>query len=129
MHRKLLMLGSVSGLVAIILGAFGSHGLENLLSKDGIATFETGVRYQFYHSLFALLIGSFSFLTSKTKTVLFYLLLVGIILFSGSIYFLATNSLTDFDFKKIGFITPIGGLLLILSWLLLLIKLKNVKKE
>ena len=55
-------------------------------------------------------------ITSEIKNTVFYLVLLGVVLFSGSIYFLATNSLTSFDFKKIGFITPIGGTLLIAGW-------------
>ncbi|MDR6299460.1 DUF423 domain-containing protein [Mesonia maritima] len=129
MHQKLLILGSVSGFIAIILGAFGSHGLAQLINEKSINTFEVGVRYQFYHALFALLLGSFKFLTTKAKNILFYLLLSGTILFSGSIYFLSTNALSSFDFKTIGFLTPIGGFLLIFAWFLLIVKVAKLKKK
>lgn len=126
MTKKLFSLGAVLGLTAVVLGAFAAHGLENLISTESITTFETGVRYQMYHALFLLLIGNLKMINTKTKRVIFYLILLGVLLFSGSIYGLATNSLTAFDFKAIGFITPIGGLLLIMSWSVLLITfLKN----
>jgi len=109
MHRKLLILGSTSGFLAVVLGAFASHGLN--LSQ--LNTFETGVRYQFYHALLAILCGSISALSEKSKNFLFYMLLVGMILFSGSIYGLATNELSAFDFKSIALLTPLGGVFLI----------------
>lgn len=128
MHQRLLILGSIYGMTAVILGAFGAHGLEKILDTSSLETFEVGVRYQFYHALFALVLGATNFLQNKTKNSVFYLLLVGQILFSGSIYLLATNSLTQIDFTSIAFSTPIGGLLLIISWLLVLIKaIKNKK--
>ncbi|OBX23128.1 MULTISPECIES: DUF423 domain-containing protein [Bizionia] len=126
MNSKILSLGAFLGLTAVILGAFGAHGLQSLIAPEQIATFETGVRYQMYHALFLLFLGTSSTVNAKTKQIIFYLILFGVLLFSGSIYGLATNSLTAFNFKAIAFITPIGGLLLIISWLLLLIKfLKN----
>ncbi|TQD38561.1 DUF423 domain-containing protein [Haloflavibacter putidus] len=128
MHQRLLILGSIYGMTAVILGAFGAHGLEKILDTSSLETFEVGVRYQFYHALFALVLGATNFLQNKTKNSVFYLLLVGQILFSGSIYLLATNSLTQIDFTSIAFSTPIGGLLLIISWLLVLIKAIKYKK-
>jgi uncharacterized membrane protein YgdD (TMEM256/DUF423 family) len=74
-----------------------------------------------YHALFLLFVGTTSLVVPKYKTIIFYLVLLGVLLFSGSIYGLATNALSGFDFKRIGFITPIGGLLLILSWVILLV--------
>ncbi|MDP5157898.1 MAG: DUF423 domain-containing protein [Flaviramulus sp.] len=116
MNKKILITASLLGLISIVLGAFGSHALKQLITVEAQNTFETGVRYQMYHALLLLFIGSTSFIKDKVKTILFYLVLFGVILFSGSIYLLATNTLTSFDFKTIGFITPIGGLLLIMSW-------------
>ena len=65
----------------------------------------------------------------KTKKIIFYLIVFGIVFFTGSIYGLATNNLTSFDFKTLGFITPIGGLLLIASWILLLINFIKMKSK
>lgn len=119
MNRTIFLTGIVFGVLAVLLGAFGAHGLEKLIDADSISTFETGVKYQMYHALFLLLLGSTSRLPEKSKKWIYYLIVTGIILFSFSIYFLATNVLTQFDFKTIGFVTPIGGLLLICGWVLL----------
>ncbi|WP_405222091.1 DUF423 domain-containing protein [Dokdonia sp. Asnod1-B02] len=120
MDKKLRVTGGIFGLTAVIIGAFGAHGLEKVLDASAIATFETGVKYQMYHALLLLLIPVFA-LSEKTKKTVWVLLLLGILFFSGSIYGLATNDLTSFDFTKIALITPIGGTLLIVSWLLLVI--------
>jgi uncharacterized membrane protein YgdD (TMEM256/DUF423 family) len=69
-----------------------------------------------YHALFLVFIGTINELSQKAKKTIYYLVVVGVIFFSGSIYLLATNNLTSFDFKVIGFITPVGGLLLIVAW-------------
>ena len=119
MNRTIFLTGIVFGILAVILGAFGAHGLEKLVSTESISTFETGVKYQMYHALFLLILGSTSRLPEKSKKWIYYLIVTGVLLFSFSIYFLATNELTAFDFKTIGFITPIGGLLLICGWSLL----------
>jgi uncharacterized membrane protein YgdD (TMEM256/DUF423 family) len=120
MDRKIISTGAVLGMIAIILGAFGAHALKKVLSMEELSTFETGVRYQMYHAFFLLFIGMINDLSQKAKKTIYNLVLFGVLLFSGSIYVLATNSLTSFDFKVIGFITPIGGLLLILAWGVLL---------
>lgn len=118
MNKTILGVGVLLGVSAVGLGAFGAHGLEKLVSADGVDTFSTGVTYQMYHALFLLFLGSMNFLTEQSKKTIFYLILVGVLLFSGSIYTLATNELTQFDFKKIAFLTPIGGSLLIFGWIL-----------
>lgn len=120
MDKKIISTGAILGMIAIILGAFGAHALKKVLSMEELSTFETGVRYQMYHAFFLLFIGMINDLSQKAKKTIYNLVLFGVLLFSGSIYVLATNSLTSFDFKTIGFITPIGGLLLILAWGILL---------
>ncbi|MFC4220964.1 DUF423 domain-containing protein [Flagellimonas marina] len=119
MNRTIILTGVVFGLLAIVLGAFGAHGLEKLVDSDAVDTFETGVRYQMYHALFLLFLGIWNGLGIAMKKRIFSMVLVGVILFSFSIYLLALNSLTAFDFKIIGFLTPIGGVFLILGWSLL----------
>ena len=81
MDKKILIIAAILGITAIILGAFGAHGLKKVLSMDQLATFEVGVRYQMYHALFLLFIGTFSFLDEKERTVIFYLTLVGVLFF------------------------------------------------
>jgi uncharacterized membrane protein YgdD (TMEM256/DUF423 family) len=118
MNRTIFLTGIAFGVLAVMLGAFGAHGLEKLVDADAISTFETGVKYQMYHALLLLVLGSITTIDEKSKKEIYYLLVSGILLFSFSIYFLAINDLTTFDFKIIGFITPIGGLLLISGWIL-----------
>ena len=127
MDKKIISTAAIFGMIAIILGAFGAHALKKEFSLEQLATFETGVRYQMYHALFLLFIGLTADLQQKTKKIIYYLVLSGVLLFSGSIYLLATNDLTSFDFKTIGFVTPIGGLLLILGWGVLLLNYYNKK--
>ena len=127
MDKKIISTAAFLGIIAITLGAFGAHALKKTLSLDQLVTFDTGVRYQMYHALFLFYIGLMSDLSQKTKKTIYYLVLSGVLLFSGSIYLLATNDLTAFDFKTIGFITPIGGVLLILGWVVLLLNYYNKK--
>ena len=121
MNKKLLIAGSILGILGIVLGAFAAHGLEKLIDADGLKTFETGVRYQLYHAFLLLILGSTSFISIKTKNIVFYLVILGVICFSGSIYGLATNTLSSFDFKRVAMITPLGGSLLIVGWIVMLI--------
>jgi uncharacterized membrane protein YgdD (TMEM256/DUF423 family) len=131
MEKKIITTAAIFGMIAIILGAFGAHALKKVLSVDQIATFETGVRYQMYHALFLLFIGTTTLINQKTKKRIYNLVVFGVIFFSVSLYFLAINSLTHIDFKLMGIITPIGGIFLISAWFMLLFDLiipKNKKK-
>lgn len=121
MNKKILATASILGLLAVVLGAFAAHGLKELISIEAQKTFETGVRYQMYHAILLLFVGSSSLISTKSKRIIYYLVVFGVLLFSGSIYGLATNNLSSYNFKTIGFITPIGGLLLIISWVLLFV--------
>ncbi|MEZ7516418.1 DUF423 domain-containing protein [Flavobacterium frigidarium] len=127
MNKKLVTTAAILGIIAIVLGAFGAHALKNVLSVEELATFETGVRYQMYHALFLLCVGSIISISEKAKKNIHTLVISGVVLFSGSIYALATNNLTSFNFKVIGFVTPIGGALLIAAWAVLFYQ--NSKKK
>ena len=129
MNKKILILATFLGLTSVIIGAFGAHGLKEVLDAEQLQTFEVGVRYQMYHALFLLFIGLIDKISEKTKSTIFYLVFVGVIFFSGSIYGLATNDLTGFDFSKIALITPIGGALLIAAWAILLINFLKYKEN
>ena len=129
MDKRILSTGAILGMIAIILGAFGAHALKKVLSIEQLSTFETGVRYQMYHALFLLFFGLMKDVPQKTKKAIYFLVLFGVILFSGSIYLLATKDLTSFNFKIIGFVTPIGGLLLILGWCGLLLNILSKKSQ
>ncbi|AXG73465.1 DUF423 domain-containing protein [Flavobacterium arcticum] len=127
MNRKILVTAAVLGIIAIGLGAFGAHGLKKILDPEMLVTFETGVRYQMYHALFLLFVGTTPLISDKAKKIIFTLVVIGVLFFSVSIYFLACNGLFSFDSKKIGIITPIGGLLLIGAWGTLLLNLMKRK--
>ncbi|WP_282134577.1 DUF423 domain-containing protein [Seonamhaeicola maritimus] len=127
MNKTILITASILGLIAIILGAFGAHGLKELITPEAQKSFETGVRYQMYHAILLLFVGSSSLIAKKFKTVIYYFVVFGTLFFSGSIYGLATNSLSAFDFKAIGFITPIGGFLFILAWSLLIMNFSKTE--
>jgi uncharacterized membrane protein YgdD (TMEM256/DUF423 family) len=116
MNKTIFLTGIIFGLSGILLGAFGAHGLENLIDTKALQTYETGVKYQMYHSLFLLVLAGIQPIKPESKKWVFYPILFGILLFSFSIYLLALNQLTDFDFRAIAFLTPAGGILLILGW-------------
>lgn len=121
MEKKIVQVAAVLGMIAIILGAFGAHALKKVLTIEQLSTFEIGVKYQMYHALFLLFVGLSAQVSEVAKKRILYFIFFGVLFFSGSIYLLATNELTTFDFKAIGFVTPIGGLLLIIGWICLFI--------
>ena len=129
MNRIILITAAVLGIIAIALGAFGAHGLKELISIEAQQTFETGVRYQMYHALMLLFVGGTTLLNEKSKKAIYYLVLVGLIFFSGSIYGLSTMDITEINFKSIGFITPIGGLMLIIAWVIMLTNFLKVTRD
>lgn len=129
MNRTIFITATMLGMLAIILGAFAAHGLKSLLSVESQQTFETGVRYQMYHAFFLFIVANLNSISAKVKRTIFYLVVIGLVFFSGSIYGLATNALTSFDFKSIGFITPLGGLSLLIAWLILLINFLKITAD
>jgi len=129
MQRKLYILGSILGLLAVILGAFGAHGLKAVLTEESLNSYETGVRYQFYHALFLFMVANASFISDKVKNILFYLILVGVVLFSGSIYLLSTSGFIGVSFTGLALFTPLGGLFLISAWAMLLVNLLKMKRK
>ena len=118
MDKKIILTALVFGFISIILGAFGAHALKKVLTPEQLSSFEVGVRYLMYHGLFLLFIGTTQMLLPEQKNIVFYLTLFGTILFSGSIFLLSSSGVTGINFKFLGPITPIGGLLLIVSWVM-----------
>ncbi len=116
MNKTILCTAAVLGLLAVVSGAFGAHSLKTQIDVNALQSFETGVRYQMYHALLLLFLGSTTYIGAIRKKTIFIIILIGLILFSGSVYGLATNDLSVFNFKKIAFITPIGGTLLVVAW-------------
>jgi uncharacterized membrane protein YgdD (TMEM256/DUF423 family) len=121
MDKKIFSAAGFFGLSAIILGAFGAHALKKILTVDQLVSFEIGVKYQMYHALFLLFLGLNHQIPVKIKKTIFLFVLGGITFFSGSIYLLSTTTITNVNFKSIGFVTPIGGLLLIVAWAILML--------
>ena len=127
MERKIILTASLMGFFAIVFGAFGAHALKSYLNESQLISFETAVRYQMYHALFLFFVARLPLVNDRAKNVILYLVVSGVIFFSGSIYLLTTNSLTGVDFKFIGPVTPIGGLLLLSAWMVLFLNILKQK--
>ena len=111
-----LLLGSVNAALAVGLGAFGAHGLRSRLSEDLLSTYQTGVQYHFYHALGLFAVALVASLLPDSALVKWsgWLMLAGILLFSGSLYLLSITGI-----RWLGAITPLGGVAFISAWLLL----------
>lgn len=127
--KNMVVTASFLTAATIALGAFGAHGLKNIVDASALNTFETGVRYQMYHCLAILVLGLAPSIPEKLKKTVFWFFILGILLFSGSIYLLALNEVLPFNAAKIGFITPIGGLMFIIGWFWFAYKMLSLKKQ
>lgn len=110
---KILITAAILGLLAIILGAFGAHALQEILTSEQLESFKTGVSYQMTHVLVIFFIWLGSFFTEKQAKTLSIIFISAIVLFSGSIYLL---NLTNIPARTIWFVTPLGGLLFMVGW-------------
>lgn len=125
---KIIRIAAISGMISVAFGAFGAHSLDQLV-EDGKLTdtdlhiFETGVRYQFYHTFGLLALAALTtFLKPKQKSLAAYSFLIGIIIFSGSLYLLSLSEiLFGTRLSILGAITPLGGLAFIAGWIFLFI--------
>lgn len=120
MKTVTLVFGAVYGMLSVILGAFGAHALKKILSVERLESFETGVRYQMYAAFFLLIIGYILKFETSSEKWTSILMIAGTFLFSVSIYFLSLQDYLGANLKFLGPITPLGGLLMILSWLMLI---------
>lgn len=116
-----LIFGAVYGMLSVILGAFGAHALKKILSVERLESFETGVRYQMYAAFFLLIIGYILKFETSAEKWTSILMIAGTFLFSVSIYFLSMQDYMGANLKFLGPITPLGGLLMILSWGMLIL--------
>jgi len=113
--KLVLTVAAISGLFAVMLGAFGAHALKGIISPEMLEVYKTGVLYQFFHTFALLSVGILmNFNQSKALTWSAWLFITGIILFSGSLYMMAIS-----DVKALGFITPFGGVTWMAAWILL----------
>ena len=122
MNKTITATGIGMIMLAIILGAFGAHALKEVLTPERLASFETGVKYEMYHGLAFLIVGLLADRFSFAVKSFFTVALIGIVLFSGSIYLLAMQDVLGIKMSFFGPITPLGGVLLITSWGMLLVK-------
>lgn len=113
MAKLFITLASLSGMLAVVFGAFGAHALKGKLDDQALKVFETAVQYHFYHTFALLVVGVIAL--SQTQTVLLkssgWLFVIGILVFSGSLYLLSLTGV-----RWLGAITPLGGLALIAGW-------------
>ncbi len=115
-----LVIGAISGFLVVILGAFGAHGLKDILDEYGKSIYEKAVLYHMFHTMAILVLGLIEKIQPEMQLSLAgWAFLIGIILFSGSLYILAVTG-----FKWMGMITPIGGVMFIIGWVMLLLKVK-----
>lgn len=126
MKDFVLIFGGTLGMLAVIFGAFGAHALKKTFNEEQLKSFETGVKYQMYHAIMLIICGIvFPFRESgQHLTVWFFI--IGIVLFSFSIYGLTYSSSRNKKIKILGPITPIGGLFLIIGWILFTINIANI---
>ena len=114
-----IITGALFGMLAIIFGAFGAHALKKHLSEDQLKSFETGVKYQMYHAIVLLVLG---FNSEFSTPSMYWCFTIGILLFSFSIYGLMLSDAKGKKLRFLGPITPIGGLLFVVGWLLILLR-------
>lgn len=121
--KKSLVLGSALLALAVLIGAFGAHGLKNLVEPEKLVTFETGVRYHFYHAFGILILGVLQQLFQNVRLNLsLYSFFVGILLFSFNCYLYVITGI-----KTFAMIVPVGGLLYVLGWIVLSVKMLKLR--
>lgn len=119
MHKTFLSLGALLGTIAVSLGAFGAHGLKQIVSSADVSVFQTGVQYQMYHTLALMLVAIvYDRLPNKWIMLAGYLFSLGVLFFSGSLYLItALKAAERVVPAAVGILTPLGGLLFIAGWL------------
>jgi uncharacterized membrane protein YgdD (TMEM256/DUF423 family) len=125
MHKVFLIIGTILAGLAVALGAFGAHGLKKLVDAETVAIYQTGVQYQMYHALALIVLG---ILADRIANNLIgyagFLFIGGMVFFSGSLYLISSLKAMNKDVPAaVGIMTPVGGLLFILGWIMLLISL------
>lgn len=125
MQNKFILIGAILAMLGVIIGAFGAHALKSILEANSrVDTFETAVKYHFYHAIGLLIIGLLSNLQpSKWLSYAGNCLLIGVIIFSGSLYALCVSGITF-----LGAITPIGGVCMIAGWFLVIVAVTKREK-
>lgn len=120
MDQSIITIGATFGALAVIFGAFGAHALKKIMNEEQLKNYETGVKYQMYHAIVLLIIGFNSDSVPVYQNTMVNSFIIGIILFSFSIYGLSISAALNKKISLLGPVTPIGGLLLVLGWILLI---------
>jgi uncharacterized membrane protein YgdD (TMEM256/DUF423 family) len=122
MNARFVAIGSICAFLSVLLGAFGAHSLKEILSPNMLANFQTGVQYQMFHSLGLIAIGLIAAHFPKSRHLVRagWSMLVGIVLFSGSLYVLSISGIT-----MLGMVTPFGGVAFLIGWLFLALAVRN----
>lgn len=126
MKELVLTFGGIFGALAVILGAFGAHALRRSFNDDQLRSYEVGVRYQMYHSIILIISGIVFPFTKTGQVITAWCFIIGTMLFSFSIYGLTWSSSRGQKIRILGPITPLGGLILIIGWILLTINLVDI---
>ena len=129
MKELVLIIGGVYGTLAVIFGAFGAHGLKKYLDIDQLKSFETGVKYQMYHALLLIMTGIIFPFVGYSQNLMGWFLIIGIFLFSFSIYGLVLSSAKGRKMSFLGPVTPLGGVLLVMAWTLFCINVAAVAEH
>jgi uncharacterized membrane protein YgdD (TMEM256/DUF423 family) len=126
MHKGYLVTAAFLGALSVALGAFGAHALKTLINEQSLTTYETAVRYQFYH-VFALALAGIVYKASPNAFVknAGRLFIIGIILFSGSLYLLTYATANNISLRWAGPLTPLGGAMLIVGWICLALGIRK----
>ncbi|MBI9036124.1 MAG: DUF423 domain-containing protein [Bacteroidales bacterium] len=127
MKQFVLITATIYGMLAVILGAFGAHVFKNILNTVQLQSFETGVRYQMYHAIVLLVIGFYFQFDTKLQNMMAWSFILGVLLFSVSIYLLSFSQSWGVNLKFLGPVTPLGGLLMIGGWVMLLMNVLKMK--
>jgi uncharacterized membrane protein YgdD (TMEM256/DUF423 family) len=123
MHKGFLVWATVMGALAVLLGAFGAHKLKELVPPETVGTFQTGVTYQFYHVFALLAVGIlYAHIPSPQLVWAGRCFIIGVLLFSGSLYLLTLLKMTNtVGLRGIGILTPIGGVFFVIGWIFFLL--------
>ena len=131
-----MVTGAIFGLLAVVLGAFGTHGLEDKITTGQIASFNTGTNYQMLHALLLLIVGvavgrfrKSGITPTRALIAAYWLIALGVVFFSGSIYLLMTDELLGADLGFLWPVTPLGGSMLIAAWVVLLVNFLRIKSR
>ncbi|MBD1391796.1 DUF423 domain-containing protein [Mucilaginibacter glaciei] len=120
MNKQIIVTASVLGALAVIAGAFGAHALRASLPAKQMEVWQTAVQYQFYHVFALLFLSTYASFKNKLIVSIYYLFTLGIVFFSGSLYLISLRVLLGMPgLVALGPVTPIGGLLFIIGWVLL----------